>query len=307
MIRHAGTEFYARDGKPAKPEDHWLFLAYQMRQARAPFLSREIHLAAAEEDIARAKLQPRHAQKAVAQINHGRWLANCPDPTCNGAELIHLDNPAFFCGSCLNAKWGGALLDVEMPNPAFIQPILDLLELRVDTRLQQWQPGWTLEQIQDLHLSFTTPYTWTTGEVVTAAKLNTSAGRDNESALDATFDRLLAQIGKNFSGTQDGTFTNGITQAVTVNNASDKILAWGAWEGGSGTGAERRIRIRDNTDALNGDSFGTTSTDAGWFAFALFFGVLSVGSHTIQLQYDLGGNGTVAKQHLLAWVIPANV
>ena len=37
-----------------------------------------------------------------AEINRGRWLANCP--WCGGAEMVDPDNPKFLCLSCFNAE-----------------------------------------------------------------------------------------------------------------------------------------------------------------------------------------------------------
>ncbi len=37
--------------------------------------------------------------KIRAYVNHGRWVADCPDPSCRGAELVEPDVP-FVCGSC---------------------------------------------------------------------------------------------------------------------------------------------------------------------------------------------------------------
>lgn len=35
-----------------------------------------------------------------AEINHSRWIANCP--WCNGAEFVFIDEPRFYCNSCDN-------------------------------------------------------------------------------------------------------------------------------------------------------------------------------------------------------------
>jgi hypothetical protein len=48
----------------------------------------------------------------VARIDHGRWIADCE---CNGAEYVDPDEPIFYCLSCLNIEYGGALRPVRFP------------------------------------------------------------------------------------------------------------------------------------------------------------------------------------------------
>lgn len=37
-----------------------------------------------------------------AYISHGRWIADCPDTECAGAEVVDPDDPIFMCLSCGN-------------------------------------------------------------------------------------------------------------------------------------------------------------------------------------------------------------
>jgi hypothetical protein len=39
------------------------------------------------------------SQKALAYVNHDRWVANCPTPGCSGAEVVDPDWPLFVCMS----------------------------------------------------------------------------------------------------------------------------------------------------------------------------------------------------------------
>jgi len=48
-------------------------------------------------------LQP-YGLAANAYINHGRWVVNCPDPECAGAEVVDPSDPVFMCLSCGNLK-----------------------------------------------------------------------------------------------------------------------------------------------------------------------------------------------------------
>lgn len=53
--------------------------------------------------------------EVVARIDHGRWIADCPD--CNGAEYVDPDEPVFFCFGCLNTQYQGQLRPVRFPPP----------------------------------------------------------------------------------------------------------------------------------------------------------------------------------------------
>lgn len=134
------------------------------------------------------------------------------------------------------------------------------------------------------------------------------AGAVRKLPADSSFDRLLAQISE-AGGGSGGTFTAGQTTIVTVNNASDKIIAFYAIHIDDGTGRARRTRIQDVTAVLVGKVFGPTGPITHFMpdAFSVFSGTLSVGSHTIRGEYDLGGGGIVNDQEILAWVIPNNV
>jgi hypothetical protein len=52
-------------------------------------------------------------QPVEAEINAGRWIANCPD--CPGAEAVSPDEPIFYCFSCGNKEIGGKLREVIFP------------------------------------------------------------------------------------------------------------------------------------------------------------------------------------------------
>lgn len=66
-----------------------------------------------------------------AYINHGRWVADCPN--CNGAELVASGMP-MVCGSC------GAEHAVTFPrNRPKLEEVLTVREMR----LQNWLPGQT--------------------------------------------------------------------------------------------------------------------------------------------------------------------
>ena len=152
-------------------------------------------------------------------------------------------------------------------------------------------------------MAFTAPKTYTTGAVLPASDLNISAGRDNELALDATFDRLLAQIAH--SGQSFGTAGTGVLRSVsvTVNDAADKIVAWASAR--NVIGASRVIHVRDNTDGVNGNST-TVEANQNGTVMALFTSP-SVAAHTVEFRFSAGDPNDFSGENLIAWVIPNNV
>ena len=55
------------------------------------------------------------AAPAIAYVNHGRWVADCPTPACHSAMAITPGIP-FLCGGCLNAEVGYHYRPVEWPH-----------------------------------------------------------------------------------------------------------------------------------------------------------------------------------------------
>lgn len=51
-----------------------------------------------------------------ARINHGRWLAECPQGD-GGALVVSQEAPIFMCPSCWNAEHGGRWIRVKFPAP----------------------------------------------------------------------------------------------------------------------------------------------------------------------------------------------
>ena len=54
--------------------------------------------------------------KIFAEINHGRWIGNCPTPGCNGALVVSHETPYFMCPYCRNFSNGGKWYEVKFPN-----------------------------------------------------------------------------------------------------------------------------------------------------------------------------------------------
>lgn len=72
-------------------------------------------------------------------VNHGRWVADCPDPACGGAELVSFDNPFFFCCECRNSHVQHDLIPVRLPKPGVRGEIEAYLRARPDVGTRNWE------------------------------------------------------------------------------------------------------------------------------------------------------------------------
>ena len=84
------------------------------------------------------------AAPAIAHVNEGRWIANCPAAECAAALVLHESAP-FLCPLCLNAAAGYMPRRVEWPaEAAEIEAALVLRPLAIT---RNWVPG---EPVADL-------------------------------------------------------------------------------------------------------------------------------------------------------------
>lgn len=88
-----------------------------------------------------------------ARVDHGRWIADCPDLGCQGAELVSFDNPVFFCCACRNASVGGNLLPVLVPGPQKRRSIEVYLRARPVPDNRNWFPNETVAELRDQNRS----------------------------------------------------------------------------------------------------------------------------------------------------------
>ena len=85
----------------------------------------------------------------VAYVNHGRWVAECPD--CAGAQLVSETERRFWCLNCGNAAVNFAWRHVRMPQKR--TAIEAELVIRPAARSERaitrnWLPGETVEDLQ---------------------------------------------------------------------------------------------------------------------------------------------------------------
>lgn len=73
-------------------------------------------------------------KKVEARIDFERWLVDCPDPICSGAEMVCLETEVFFCFSCGNVNNDYFGISVKFPTQNKRQQIYDELDLRPQNR-----------------------------------------------------------------------------------------------------------------------------------------------------------------------------
>lgn len=86
------------------------------------------------------------AARAVAYVNHGRWVADCPSAYCNGAMAVTPGVP-FLCGACLNVEVGSQYRMVEWPQAR--GAIEEALSERPLPEVMNWYPGETVKNLRD--------------------------------------------------------------------------------------------------------------------------------------------------------------
>lgn len=79
----------------------------------------------------------------VARVNHGRWIVDCPEDGCNGAELPFADG-FFLCGSCIAERRPLRLFRVDFGQER--QAVEAALERR-PKNARNWLPGEPVEHL----------------------------------------------------------------------------------------------------------------------------------------------------------------
>jgi hypothetical protein len=86
------------------------------------------------------------AKKPVidAYVDGSRWVADCPNPLCTGAEVVNFETGLFFCCECRNAHVNHDYIKVRFPNEDVRQSIEAALLERPDWRVRGWRPTETV-------------------------------------------------------------------------------------------------------------------------------------------------------------------
>lgn len=85
----------------------------------------------------------------VARVDHGRWIADCPNAGCTGAEYVSVSGrQGFFCTECRNAAAGHLSIAVVLPEQAMREQIDAYLSARPVPANRNWRPGETVKDLQ---------------------------------------------------------------------------------------------------------------------------------------------------------------
>ena len=97
-----------------------------------------------------AALQNDPKGQVLAEINHGRWIANCPNPDCGGALVVTAADPIFLCTECGNETNDGKPFNVVLPpNRAAIEAELMKRPLLArKPKARNWKPGETVADLR---------------------------------------------------------------------------------------------------------------------------------------------------------------
>jgi len=78
---------------------------------------------------------------AVAYVNHGRLVADCPTDGCGGALLVHRTAGLFLCPYCLVGPR-------RIVTPRDLDAIEAMLGMRPVLTTRNWRPGETLADLR---------------------------------------------------------------------------------------------------------------------------------------------------------------
>lgn len=85
--------------------------------------------------------------RAIAYVNQGRWVVDCPFEGCASAQLCSPEDPRFFCAECFNRKVDQQWVPVRFPPARSLAAIERELEVRPDPETRNWFPH---ETVRDL-------------------------------------------------------------------------------------------------------------------------------------------------------------
>ena len=85
---------------------------------------------------------------AVARVDHGRWIADCPTEGCGGAEFVSLAGCPFFCCECRNAATGHVPIPVVLPSEKTVGQVDAYLSARPVPAHRNWSPGEPVAQLR---------------------------------------------------------------------------------------------------------------------------------------------------------------
>lgn len=91
------------------------------------------------------------AGEVVAYINEARWVADCPDPRCNAAQVVTPNDARFLCAVCGNLANHRRWYRVKFPSANQRRAIEGLVSQRPNVENVNWTPDETVEQVRRLN------------------------------------------------------------------------------------------------------------------------------------------------------------
>ncbi len=162
--------------------------------------------------------------EAVLEVNHGRWIWQCPG--CHNGELVQ-DERLVICFNCATGGWK---FPVWPENRDEIEAeLLQQPGHRLFSPVRNWEPGWSMEYLRERtaraqllvsqgvslvrNLSIGTARIWEDAEILTATNMNLYvsdimddlAGRNGEQELEDSLRILNGTDGDRFVGLPGGT------------------------------------------------------------------------------------------------------
>jgi hypothetical protein len=98
---------------------------------------------------------PHEAQIAgtvTAYINEARWIAGCPDPRCNAAQVVSPADPRFLCAVCGNVANRRQWYAIEFPPESTRARIEKLVARRPRVENVNWTPGESVDDVRRLNV-----------------------------------------------------------------------------------------------------------------------------------------------------------
>ena len=86
-----------------------------------------------------------------ALVNHGRWIAKCPNPGCGGALVVSAQDPIFLCTDCGSEENGGRSYTVRFPDEkeAVERELMKRPVVARKATNRNWLPGETVDKLRD--------------------------------------------------------------------------------------------------------------------------------------------------------------
>lgn len=86
---------------------------------------------------------------ATARVNGGRWIADCPDPDCGGAEYVSFEDPFLFCHECRNGRVSNQPVRIDLPDATTRARVEAYLGARPVPSTRNWHQEMSVKDIRE--------------------------------------------------------------------------------------------------------------------------------------------------------------